>query len=62
MSKNGRNYGRLYYVCSRDGEDRCSFFLFVEPSQHYMDRQEPPAKVPRVEKVIESIKLEEVKI
>ena len=51
VAKNGPNYGRMYYACAMG--ERCSFFMFVEPELHYMDRQ---LKAPT--RVIESIKME----
>ena len=45
VSKNGANFGRQYYRCSSKAEgEGCNFFLFVVPSQHYVDLVKIPTK------------------
>lgn len=47
VSKNGASFGRQYYCCSSKTKaegDGCNFFLFVVPSQHYVDLVKVPTK------------------
>ena len=52
VSKNGPNYGREYYACSKSGVERCSFFWFVDPALHYQDSHENSTKKPNVVNVL----------
>ena len=61
VQKNGSNYGRLFYTCSREGTVRCPFFWWVEPDLHYIDQEAGLANLKEPSaRVIDSIKMEEV--